>query len=431
MSIFRLYNHYRRKRRYVFWALTCVIFSPLFFGGEITLIANAQDASNKASCDAELLNAPIFWDVKRLDAVKRKLDANDASYLPAYEDLIARANKALSVAPYTVTNKGRPGPSGDLQDYVSLSRYFWPDPKAKDGLPYIRKDGQSNPEINGINFDRRRSQDMTNAVRDLSLAAYLSHDERYAIKAIELAYTWFVNKEQRMNPHLKFAQSVPGRTAGREFGILDTRIYWDVIDSLLLLQSVDMVDEKIVDAVRVWFGHYAAWLIDSDFGKKARSKYNNHGTFYDAQLSHILVFAGRCDLAKTVLKSGHNRTKKQIKKDGLMPGEIHRTRSLFYHAFNAQAFLRMAHLSQKLGQDFYPVRKRGAGSIKDNVHFIASYAGRTDEWPYEEISANVEKSIWTMLKHAQLIDKSAVITEALNKLEYEDPQNHLNLLIAE
>jgi len=78
-----------------------------------------------------------------------------------------------------------------------LSRYFWPNPKKKDGLPYIRKDGQTNPEVNGVNFDRRRSQEMTNAVRDLSLAAYFSDDKRYANKAVRLAYTWFVDKERR------------------------------------------------------------------------------------------------------------------------------------------------------------------------------------------------------------------------------------------
>lgn len=390
--------------------------------------ANAQDVSGQQSCAPELLNTPIFWDADSLASVKQKLEADDPALRPAYDALIARAEKALTVEPYTVTHKTRPGPSGDMQDYVSLSRYYWPDPNTPDGLPYIRKDGQSNPELNGINFDRRRSQNMTDAVRDLSLAAFFSEDERYADQAMRLVYTWFINKDQRMNPHLKFAQSVPGRTPGREFGILDTRIYWDVMDSLLLLQSVNMVDEKIVDAVRVWFGKYAAWLINSDFGKKAKSKYNNHGTFYDAQLSHILVFAGRCDLAKTVLKCGHDRTQKQIKKDGLMPGEIHRTKSLFYHAFNAQAFLRMAHLSQKLDMDFYTTRKRRAGSVENTVHFIASFAGRTEDWPYEEISDNVEKSIWTMLKHAQFVDNGPVITEALNALEYKDPESYLNLL---
>ena len=390
--------------------------------------ANAKEISKTKNCKPEVLNTPIFWETDRLAVVKTRLEAKEAALMPAYDALIKRANTALSVAPYSVTDKKRPGPSGDLHDYVSLSRYFWPNPKTKDGLPYIRKDGQSNPEINSVNFDRRRSQEMTNTVRDLSLAAYFSDDSRYADKAVRLAYTWFVDKDHRMNPNLKFAQGVPGRIPGREFGILDTRIYWDVMDSLWLLESADMVDQRVVNAVRVWFGNYAAWLITSDFGKKAKSKTNNHGSFYDAQLSHSLVFAGRCDLAKKALKSGLDRTAKQIEKNGLLPEEVTRTRSLFYHAFNAKAFLRMAHMAQKLDIDYYEKRKRGAGSFKDTVHFIASYAGRTEAWPHQEIGKGLDKEIWSMLKYAQFVDDSPVITEALERLDYDGSESYLNLL---
>lgn len=35
----------------------------------------------------------------------------------------------------------------DANDYVSLARYFWPDPNTPNGLPYIRRDGHVNPEI--------------------------------------------------------------------------------------------------------------------------------------------------------------------------------------------------------------------------------------------------------------------------------------------
>ena len=34
-----------------------------------------------------------------------------------------------------------PPPSGDKHDYLSYSRYWWPDPEKNDGLPYIRRDG--------------------------------------------------------------------------------------------------------------------------------------------------------------------------------------------------------------------------------------------------------------------------------------------------
>ena len=38
-------------------------------------------------------------------------------------------------------------PSGNKHDYMSLAPYHWPDPSKPDGLPYIRKDGETNPEV--------------------------------------------------------------------------------------------------------------------------------------------------------------------------------------------------------------------------------------------------------------------------------------------
>ena len=385
---------------------------------------NAQTSS----CPLEILSGPVYWDAGRLKSVKTQLANSHSHHKAAYKQLISDADEALKQPPYTVTNKTKAGPSGDLKDYVSLSRYFWPNPKKDNGLPYIRKDGQTNPEINGIDFDRRRSGNMTEAVSTLSLAAYLSGNQAYADKAQSLVRAWFLDETTGMNPHLSYAQNVPGVTDGREFGILDGRIYWDVIDGMLLLQAARMIDGAFVNELRGWFGNYATWLVTSEFGKKAKTKKNNHGVYYDAQLTHILMFAGRCDLAKKIIKSGHDRTKTQIDKTGLMPEETERTQSLFYHAFNLRAFLRLAYYGRRLDMDFYETAKRGSGSVKDSVEFVASYAGRTEEWPYEEINQNVEKSLWDMLVRAQWLDADQTSRDALQTLSYEGSKDKDTLL---
>ena len=384
------------------------------------VFAATQSASAQAqSCPTNILSEPIYWNMERLAAVKTSLQAQDSAHQAAYAKLIKSADKALKQAPYSVTHKNKAGPSGDTKDYVSLSRYFWPNPKTEDGLPYIRKDGRSNPELNGENFDRRRSQLMTNDVRSLALAAYFTGEEKYAAKARQMVKTWFLDEATAMNPHLEFAQGVPGATPGREFGILDGRIYWDVIDGMLLLQASRLSDPAFTNELRGWFGEYAKWLVTSDFGQKAKSKKNNHGVYYDAQLSHILLFAGRCDLAKKMIKSAHSRTKTQIDKSGLMPEEKKRTQSLFYHAFNLRAFLRLAYFAERLDMDIYDKRNGKGGSIKTSVDFVASYAGRVDEWPYEEINKNIDKALWRMIKNAQLLDDSENLGAALETLSYD------------
>src|ERR1041384_6366545 len=41
-------------------------------------------------------------------------------------------------------------PSGDKHDYMSQAPYWWADPSKPRGLPYVRKDGQRNPEVDKI-----------------------------------------------------------------------------------------------------------------------------------------------------------------------------------------------------------------------------------------------------------------------------------------
>ena len=60
------------------------------------------------------------------------------------------ARKALSFGPVSVMDKGVTPPSGDKHDYMSQAPYWWPDPSKPDGRPYIRRDGDRNPEIDRI-----------------------------------------------------------------------------------------------------------------------------------------------------------------------------------------------------------------------------------------------------------------------------------------
>jgi len=59
--------------------------------------------------------------------------------------------------------------------------------------------------------------------------------------------------------------------------------------------------------------------------------------------------------------------KKQIKPNGEMPHEIKRTQSLFYHSFNAQAFIRLAYYAEKFDIDYYELESKKSGTIKDTV----------------------------------------------------------------
>ena len=112
-----------------------------------------------------------------------------------------------------------------------------------------------------------------------------------------------------------------------------------------------------------------------------------------------------------------------------IPEEKKRTQSLFYHAFNLRAFLRLAYYAEQLDVGFYDKAKKGAGSVQDSVDFVASYAGRVEDWPYKEINSNVEKSLWNMLVEAQSLDERQSIKDAIEVLEYASETDQKNLIL--
>ncbi|MDD2602879.1 MAG: alginate lyase family protein, partial [Prevotella sp.] len=122
-----------------------------------------------------------------------KQQLNRPFYARSYERLLVKADKLLNATPISVTQKPMDTPNGDKHNYMSLSRYYWPDPNKPNGLPYINHDGKSNPELN--KYDRGRLGETCNRITTLALAWYLSGKESYAQKATELIRVWFFNKD--------------------------------------------------------------------------------------------------------------------------------------------------------------------------------------------------------------------------------------------
>ena len=115
--------------------------------------------------NAQVANTRIYA-AEKLAKVKEKADS--PLYAPAVKTLLRDADKALKMTPPSVMDKTMTADSGDKHDYMSMGPYWWPDPSKPDGLPYIRKDGQRNPELDKL--DRNKLGDMSKAVTTLGLA---------------------------------------------------------------------------------------------------------------------------------------------------------------------------------------------------------------------------------------------------------------------
>jgi len=127
----------------------------------------------------------VLLDATYLSAVRKQILEGDPSLAPALEQLRRDAKKALAAGPFSVVQKTGTPPSGDKHDYMSQAPYFRPNPETTNHLPYIRRDGQRNPEINKFS-DHRVMDEMVDAVETLALAYYFEGEESCGVRACTL-----------------------------------------------------------------------------------------------------------------------------------------------------------------------------------------------------------------------------------------------------
>jgi Alginate lyase len=319
------------------------------FGVAALLVASVSPAQTPSA--AATPTTLITLEADALEASKKRLAAGDAALQRPFDALKRRADKALDQPLRSVTHKTMTPPSGDKHDYISMGPYWWPNPNTADGLPYIRRDGQRNPQVTANALDADRLQAMIADTRDLTLAHFFTGQARYAAKAVAVLRAWFLDPATRMNPHLRFAQGIPGIVEGRGIGLIDTRELWWVIDSVALLSQSGQLSAQDLVGLRQWFKDYVQWMLTSDPGREEFAAYNNHGMFYDAQVAPFLLFVGQTEQARRVVfQALALRFGSQIDRQGRLPFELERTRPFHYTTFTLQAATRLARYGELLAK---------------------------------------------------------------------------------
>ena len=209
----------------------------------------------------------------------------------------AEADQALAAGPFSVIDKDQTPPSGDKHDYMSLAPYWWPDPAKPNGLPYIRHDGEINPERYKCTDDAEFNK-LQAAVHALGLGYYFTGNEQYAAHAALLLRAWFLAPATRMNPNLNYAQAVLGVNTVRGTGLIDDRDLPRLLDGVALLSGSASLAAEDRRGLRNWFSAYLDWLLNSANGRDETAAKNNHGSWMDQQVAGIALYLGDSNLAR-------------------------------------------------------------------------------------------------------------------------------------
>jgi len=332
---------------------------------------------------AQQLPKLYLINAEKVAGIKRNASNNKAT-TESIKQLARQADKLLQQHFGSVMDKTIVPPCGNMHEYFSLAKYYWPDPTKPDGKPYIRKDGQKNPDNDKVSDDKNFDA-MISAVHTLSWAYYFTNEEKYASKSIELLRMWFLDTATRMLPNLNHAQVRTGIDTGVSTGIIDAHEIPKVTDAIGLLASSKSWTKADEQGLKAWFTEYLNWLRTSKNGKKEGAAKNNHGTFYDVQIVAIALFCDENDVADKMLQSAFTRMANQIEPDGKQPLELDRTLAMSYSTFNLEAWSQLANAAETKGVDLWHYQTADGRSIKKAIDYLQPFITDGKKWEYPQI----------------------------------------------
>jgi len=301
------------------------------------------------------------FDDAQLDAEKALFVARDASITPLITDLLAKANRALGRAPYTVTSKTRtPADTTDKRFYYSIRPYFWPKKDWTKELADLVKENKIKVDhkgfahydghrlvgtiIGGENqeyYDRSTAWYVVENITTLALAWKFTGDEKYATKGAELTRIFFIDKKVGMYPSLLYAQD------GDRTGLIDWKDFYYLLDAIVLLERSGKFTPADVNTFQVWCATLAQSMMTSQQGHEEGRSLNNHAVYFDLSVLSLSLYSKNDDLVDITRTRIHFRLTKvapigHFGLDGSPPHETTRPTALHYVTFNLIGWIHLA-----------------------------------------------------------------------------------------
>ena len=295
------------------------------------------------------------------------------------ERILAQANHALEMKPPAITDHIATNSAGGPHDFFSQADYAWPNPTNATGLPYVGRDGESNPNV--FSEHRLAMRNMKDAVASLAAAYLLTGDDRYARKANEFIKVFFLDDSTKMNPHLQYAQAVLGAQTGNPYGIIDTLHLAELAVAAPFLEKSPAFDPVVDRGLKQWFTDYIHWITTSTNGVKEMENKNNHSIACFVQLASFAKFTGDT----RTLEMSRRRFKEvlfpnQMANDGSFPLELKRTKPYGYSLFQADNLAILCALLSTRNDDLWRFALPDGRTPKRSVDFIYPYLADKNKW---------------------------------------------------
>lgn len=299
--------------------------------------------------------------------------------------IVQAAQAALGMAPVTIVKTASPLSPGNVNDYYSNGDYWWPNPASADGLPFVRRDGQSNP--GNFNDHRLAVRSLRDAVAALAAAALISgpgiQTQKYLEKMAQLLAVFFVHPNTRMNPHLQYAQAIPGVSQGRGIGIIDTLHLIEIPVAMQAIAGLPGFPAAIATAVQEWFGKYLHWMLHSANGQDEAKERNNHSVAYWLQVAVFARFTqDTARMAQAAEQFKRQFIGVQMAPDGSFPEELKRTKPYAYSLFQLDNMAALCQVLSTPTDNLWRFQLADGRGMEKALAYLAPYMAHKSQWPY-------------------------------------------------
>jgi hypothetical protein len=293
--------------------------------------------------------------------------------------ILRLADEAMELRPPAITDAVATNSAGGLHDFFSQADYAWPNPTNADGLPFIGRDGESNPDT--FTAHRMAMRHMKDAVAALAAAYALTGDDKYVTKAADFIRVFFLDPATRMNPNLQYAQAVLGAQTGNAYGVIDTLHLAELAVAARFLERSPAFPLDVDQGLKQWFTDYCGWIQTSTNGVKEMHNANNHSMACYLQLAAFARYTGD----EPLLAACRERFRtvlfpRQMTNDGSFPLELKRTKPYGYSIFQADNLAELCVLLSSTNEDFWKLALPDGRTPRNAVDFIYPYLADKNQW---------------------------------------------------